>query len=395
MSQAEKKITLNGREITLIGTAHISNESVAEVTACITSEKPDCVAVELDEKRYNSMMNPDEWRNLDIISVFKKKEGFLLLANLVLASFQRRMGKNVGVRPGDEMKAAVNTAKTLNIPVAMVDRPIQITLRRAWLKNSLWGKCKLLSVMLSSGFSKEDVSAEQIESLKKSSEMDSMMSELSEFLPVVKEVLIDERDFYLASHIWNCSGNKVLAVLGAGHLPGVQKHLEELASGKVSSDTSNIETLPPKKNSVKILGWFIPAIVLAAIAAGFYFGGVRTGKAMVGSWVLWNSLLSALGTIIAGGHPLTILSAAIASPFTSLCPVIGVGMVTGVVQAFVCKSKVSDMESLQDDMSSIKGIYRNRILRTLLVFLLSTLGSSAGTFIAGFSFVGISGLFSK
>lgn len=395
MSQTEQKLLLNGREFTLLGTAHISTESIADVTNCIASEHPNCVAVELDEKRYNSMMNPAAWSELNIISVLKKKEGFLLLANLVLASFQRRMGRNVGVRPGDEMKAAVNRAKMMNIPVSMVDRPIQITLRRAWLKNSMWGKCKLLSAMLASSFSKENISVEQVESLKKDNEMDSMMNELADFLPVVKEVLIDERDRYLASHIWTCSGQKVLAVLGAGHLPGVQKYLEKLADGKVSADTSDIETLPEQKSSVKILGWCLPVIIIAAMAAGFYFGGIRTGKAMVGSWILWNSVLSAIGTLIAGGHILTILSAAIASPVTSLCPVIGVGMVTGVVQALVCKPKVLDMESIQEDMMNIKGVYRNRILRTLLVFLLSTIGSSAGTFIAGASFVGISGLFSK
>ena len=189
-SKTEKTIELNGREFTLIGTAHISAESIEEVTTFITEKTPDCVAVELDEKRYESISNPSTWSNLDIIQVLKKNEGFLLLSNLVLSSFQRRMGKKVGIHPGDEMKAAINRAKIMNIPVAMIDRPISVTLRRAWQKNSFMGKCRLLSTLLANSFSSNEVSPEQIETLKKTSEMDSMMTEFSEFLPAIKEVLI-------------------------------------------------------------------------------------------------------------------------------------------------------------------------------------------------------------
>ncbi|QTQ15459.1 TraB/GumN family protein [Treponema parvum] len=394
-NRTEKRLFLNGREFILIGTAHISPESVEEVQNAVSKIAPDCVAVELDQKRYEAMINPSSWRNLDIVSVLKKKEGFLLLANLVLSSFQRRMGQNIGIRPGDEMKAAVEKASEMNIPVAMVDRPIHITLRRAWLKNSLWGKSKLVSALLASAFSNEKVSAEQIESLKKSNEMDSMMAELAEFMPVVKEVLIDERDRFLASHIWTADGNKILAVIGAGHLVGVQKHLEAIAAGKETSNTADIETLPEQKISAKVLAWIIPCVIVALIAAGFLFGGIDTGKAMVGSWILWNALLSALGAALAFGHPLTVICAGIAAPITSLSPFIGAGMVSGLVQAIVRKPKVSDMESIQTDIMSLKGIYKNRISRVLLVFLLSSLGSSIGTFVAGASFVGLSGLFSK
>ena len=244
MSQTEKRLTLQGREFILLGTAHISHESIVQVTTSIRDEAPDCVAIELDEQRYASMKNPEAWKNLDIVKVLKGGQGFVLMANLVLASFQKRMGADVGVKPGEDMKAAITVAEEMNVPAVMVDRPIQMTLKRAWAKNSLWGKCKLLAVLLSSAFEKSEISAEEIERLKNESEMDSMMNEIAEYLPAVKEVLIDERDRYLASRIWDAKVNgeaakKIVAVLGAGHLPGVVRHLEALAAGTVSSDTDN------------------------------------------------------------------------------------------------------------------------------------------------------------
>lgn len=387
MAQSETRLELNGRSITLIGTAHISKESIDEVTAYIRANDLDCVAIELDEQRLSALSDKERWRKMDIINVLRKRQGFLLLANLVLSGFQRRMGENLGVKPGDEMKAAYEVAIERGIKTAMVDRPIQITLRRAWARNSLWGKCKLLAALLSSAFEKETVDSEQIENLKNRSEMDSMMSELSAYMPKVKEVLIDERDRYLAAHIWNAGGTRVAAVLGAGHLPGVERNLRALAAGEISADTADIAAVPPKTAGAKIAGWVIPALIVALIAAGFYFGGRQKGADMLSAWVLWNGALAALGTLIAAGHPLSVIVAFVGAPITSLCPFVGVGMVAGIVQALVCKPKVADMETLQDDVTSLRGCYRNRILRVLLVFLLSSLGSSIGTFVVGANFI--------
>lgn len=383
MSQTQKILELNNRKITLIGTAHVSAESISEVENVISDVKPDCVAIELDEKRYESITNPDKYRELDIIKVLKRKEGFLLLANIVMASFQKRMGKNAGVKPGEEMVAAINKAKELNIPTALVDRPIQITFRRAWKKTSAYGKTQLLSALLASGFSKDEISSEEIENLKQASEMDSMMKELSEVMPAVKQVLIDERDQYLASHIWKAEGNNIVAVLGAGHLPGVEAHLKKIAENQASTDTSEIASIPESGIFSKIMMWLIPALIVAIIAFGFYIGGKDAGSKMALNWILWNGILAGLGALIAGGNPLTILVSFVGAPVTSLCPFIGVGIVAGIVQAAICKPQVKDLETLSDDAGSIKGFYKNKILRVLLVFLLSSIGSSIGTFAAG------------
>lgn len=387
MSQTEKRLVLQGREFILLGTAHISQESIVQVTTSIREEKPDCVAIELDQQRYASMKNPEAWKNLDIVKVLKNGQGFVLMANLILSSFQKRMGADVGVKPGEEMKAAIAVAEELNIPAVMVDRPIQMTLKRAWAKNSLWGKCKLLAVLLSSAFEKSEISAEEIEKLKNESEMDSMMNEIAAYLPAVKAVLIDERDRYLASHIWEAQVNgapakKTVAVLGAGHLPGVVRYLEALAAGTASSDTTDISQLPPAGVGGKVLGLMFPVLIVGLIVAGFFTGGAKASLDMLVQWILWNGSLAALGTLLAGGHIVTVLAGFVGAPLATLNPVVAVGLFTGLVQAWIHKPKVEDMERLSDDATSFKGFYKNRILRVLLVFFFSSLGGVIGNFIA-------------
>jgi pheromone shutdown-related protein TraB len=388
MSKTERRLRLAGKEIILVGTAHISEASIAEVSDAIRTEKPDCVAVELDNERLAAMKNPDAWKNLDIIKVLKEKRGLVLMANLTLSSFQKRLGSGVGVQPGEELRAAIDVAEELGITAVVVDRPIQVTLRRAWGKNTLWGKCKLLATLLGTAFSTDQVSVEDIEKLKNSSEMDSMMDELAASLPVVKTVLIDERDRYLASRIWQCaersqaSGGKVLAVLGAGHLPGVVSHLERLASGDESGDTGELEVIPGTPVSAKLAGFLFPAALVALIVAGFFIGEPTTGVEMLVRWVLWNGSLAAAGTLIAGGHILAALAGFVCAPIATLNPFIGVGLFTGIVQAWLKKPKVADMETLSDDVASLRGIYRNRILRVLLIFFVSSLGAAIGNLIS-------------
>lgn len=382
-----KTLSLNGRTITLIGTAHISAESIKEVENTISEIKPDNVAIELDEKRAETITNKEKYSQIDIVQVLKRNEGFLLMANLILSSFQRRMGQNVGVKPGDEMLAGMKMANDMNIPVILADRPIQITLKRAWAKNSFWGKCKLLSMMIASAFSKEEFSEEEIEDIKNKNEMDSMMKELSEYLPAIKTVLIDERNEYLATKIWQGNGNNIVAVLGAGHLDGVEEHLKKLAASEKVADIEEYNVIPKKTTAGKVVGWLIPALIVGLIVAGFIYGGSQLGSKMIASWVLWNGCCAAILTLLAAAHPLTVLVSFVSAPITSLCPFIGCGFVTAIVQAIVCKPKVKDMETLQDDVG-LKGFYKNRILRVLLIFIMSSLGSAVATFVSGADIIG-------
>jgi len=382
MKQNLRRIEADGREIVLVGTAHVSLESVEDVARAIREERPDRVCVELDSGRLQSLQNEKGWQELDITKVLREGRGFLLLANLVLSSFQKRIGQDTGSKPGDEMRKALEVAKEEGIETSMVDRPIHVTLRRAWAKNSMWGKSKLLATLVSSAFSTEELTAEDVEKLKDQGEMDSMMAELAKHLPAVKEVLIDERDRYLASHIWTSPGKKVVAILGAGHLPGTEAIIRELASGTRTADTSDIESVPERGLSGKLAGWIIPALIVALIAAGFFTGGAITSLGMLGRWLLWNGSLAALGTVIALGHPFAVLTAFFGAPVATINPFIGVGLFSGLVQAWVRKPQVRDMERLSSDVTSVRGFYRNRISHVLLIFFLSSLGGAIGNFIA-------------
>ncbi|OQA63093.1 MAG: TraB family protein [Spirochaetes bacterium ADurb.Bin269] len=382
MKQTVRRIEANGREIILVGTAHISKESIEEAATVIRTEHPDRVCIELDEGRLQSLNNEKGWQELDIVKVLKEGKGFLLLANLVLASFQKKMGQDIGIKPGDEMKEAIRVSAEEGIPTSMVDRPIHVTLRRAWAKNGLWGKSKLLALLVSSALSNEEMKSEDIENLKDQSAMDGMMEELAKYLPKIKEVLIDERDRYLASHIWQAEGTKLVAILGAGHLPGTEAYIRELAAGTQNPDTTDISTVPPKTIGGKIAGWTFPAILLLLFAAGFFTGGAVTSIDMLIRWLLWNGTLAAIGTAVALGHPLAIVTAFVGAPIATINPFIGVGLFSGLVQALLRKPQVRDMEHLAQDVTTIRGFYRNRISHVLLVFFLSSLGGAIGNFIA-------------
>ena len=383
-------LILDGMEFTLIGTAHVSRGSIEEVSGIIREERPDLICVELDEGRYSSITQKESWENLNMVKVFREGKGFLLLANLVLSGFQRRMGAELGVRPGEEMKAALDIAKELGIPHALCDREVQITLRRAWASCGLWNKSKLLATLLTSAFTTEKISAEEIEELKNRNELDGMMNELADYLPEVKETLIDERDRYLAAKIWESARNQVptgettrriAAVVGAGHIQGIKNHLLGIAAGGSNSDVSGLNTIPSRGAVSKALPFIIPLIIAALFVFGFLRGGVGLSLSMLRQYILWNGSLAALGAIIALGHPLAVLTAFLAAPITTFTPLIGVGLFSGAVQAILQKPRVADAQTLIDDVGSFKGFYRNRITRALLVFFLSQLGGALGTFV--------------
>jgi len=382
MSDTITRLQLGDRTFILVGTAHISRHSVEEVERIITEEKPERVCIEIDPSRYRTLTEGAQWSSLDIYRVLKEGKGFLLLTNLVLTSFQRRLGLELGIRPGEEMLAAIRTAESLGIPTALCDRDIQITLRRAWARSSFWGKNKLLAALLSSVFSSEKLTSEQIEELKKKNELESMMEELSGYLPSVKEVLIDERDQYLARNIYAQPEKKILAVVGAGHVPGILQWLESLHRGETSIDTQELEALPPPAKTTKVLPWVFPALIVALIGWGFLRSGWVAGMEMVWIWVLVNGGLAALGSLLALAHPITILASFPAAPIATLNPAIGVGMITGLLEAYFRKPRVEDFERLSEDITSLKGFFRNRVTHVLLVFFFSNIGGMIGNFIA-------------
>jgi pheromone shutdown-related protein TraB len=365
-----------GKNVLLVGTAHVSKESAEQVGQVIQAERPDTVCVELCPSRFQAIRQKERWQNTDIIQVIKEKKSFLLLSNLLLASFQKRIAKKLNIQPGAEMITAIETAAEVGAEIHLADRDISITLSRTWRAMGFWNKIKLMYHLMLSLGEVEEIKAEDVEKMKQADVLETLLAEVGKSLPVLRDILIDERDRYLAEKIRTAPGNKIVAVVGAGHLHGIQRHWNETV------DLHTLETLPPKSRTTGILKWVIPTAIMMMFAAGFFYGGRDAGKDMIVWWVAANAILAGVGAVIALGHPATIISSMLAAPLTSLNPMIAAGWVSGLVEAFSRKPKVRDLESLPEDILSIRGFWRNKVTRILLVVVFTNLGSSIGTFVA-------------
>ena len=375
-------VCADGKEIILIGTAHVSQDSVNEVQEVIEEFLPDEVCVELDNGRYRSKKEEKGWEDLDIKSVLKQNKGFLLLANLALSSYQKKLGNQMGISPGDEIMKAADLATEKGITLTLCDREIQTTFLRAWRLSSLWNKTKLISSLLTAAFSKEEISDEDIESLKETNMLQSMLDEMAKELPTVKKVLIDERDQFLATSIYRSKGKKVVAVVGAGHAPGLIKHMEFLDEKEQNFSLDEISSLPPSSKAGKFFSWGLLAALLGIIVYGFVKSGWNQGITMFLYWFALNSSLTGLAALISLGHPVTIILSMLAAPITALSPTLGVGMVAGILEITMRKPRVKDFETVTDDILHIKGWFKNRIIHALLLFFTTSVFASIGTFIA-------------
>jgi len=370
------RLDFENKEIILLGTAHVSKESAQLVKDVIEEEKPETVSVELCESRYQAIRQKEMWQDTDIVKVIREKKTFLLLANLLLASFQKRIAKKLNIKPGQEMIQAIETSEAVGAKIHLADRDIRITLSRTWRTMGLWSKLKLFFQLILSIGEVDEISEEDIEKIKQKDVLETLLADVGKSFPVVKDILIDERDRYLAHKIRTAPGNKIVAVVGAGHVPGIKKYWN------ADVDIKTLDHLPPKGKTISILKWIIPAVILTLFVAGFFYGGAATGKEMIKYWLLANGILAGLGAAIAFAHPLTILSSVLAAPLTSLNPMIAAGWVSGLVEAFSRKPKVRDIESLPEDILSIRGFWKNKVTRILLVVVFTNMGSSIGTFVA-------------
>ncbi|MFZ3579405.1 TraB/GumN family protein [Virgibacillus sp. DJP39] len=370
------RIHIDGREFILIGTAHVSKQSAEQVKEVIEAERPDSVCIELDEQRYQSIVDGSKWRDMDIFKVIKEKKATLLLMNLAISSFQRRMAKQLGINAGQEMIQGIESAKEINADLVLADRNIQTTFSRIWRGIGLKGKAILLMQVIGSIFSKETITEEDLEKMKSQDMLNSMLDDMTAHFPKLKVPLIDERDQYLSQKIKDAPGNKVVAVLGAAHVPGIKEEI------KKEHDLEKLSEIPPKSKIPKILAWAIPIILIGIIIYTF-MANPDAALQQTLSWILWNGSLSAIGTAIAFGHPLTVLTAFVAAPITSLDPITAAGWFAGFVQAYFVRPNVRDFENLTDDVYTLKGFWNNKVTRILLVVVLANLGSSLGTFIGG------------
>jgi pheromone shutdown-related protein TraB len=367
-------VNRDDHEYIIVGTAHISRLSADLVGEVIENEKPDIVCIELDEKRYKALSEKNRWENLDLKTVIRQKQLSTLLVNLVLASYQKKLGEKLGVTPGTELLEAANTAKELKIPIELCDRDVRITLKRAWHSMSFWQKMKFMFGGVGGVFEKQELTEEKLAELRKKDVLSELMEELGKSLPVLKKVLVDERDNYLAEKILKSSGKKIVAVVGAGHVKGILKYLNE----NQKTDLSEIEIIPPSSPIGKIIGWGIPALIIGSIIYIGYSQGISEAGDNALFWILVSGIPSAVGAILAFAHPLTILSSFLAAPITTLSPLIGAGYVTAFVQAYFQPPVVKEFQTITTDFNKPLKWWKNKLLKVFLVFILTSIGAAAG-----------------
>lgn len=371
------RTTVDGKEVILVGTAHISQQSVEVVRAIIQKENPDTVCVELDAERFKAIREQPNWDELDLRQIIRNKQLLFLMARLALGAFQKRMGSYTGVKPGAEMIAAIEETEALDAHLVLCDRNIRTTLLRAWRKTPFWRRSLVAASMLFGLFERTEVNEDELAQLRQEHNLTGMLEEMGEAMPEVKTVLVDERDTYMADQIRRAPGEKVVVIIGAAHKPGI---LRKVFTDWEASHIKEIDTIPEKSALSRAIPWILPLLVIGLFAVALYTGKIEEAKSAALAWVLANGIFSALGALLALGHPLTILTAFIAAPITSLNPALGAGMFAALTQVWIVPPTVRDMEHAGDDISEWTGWWKNRLTRLLLVFMLASFGSSIGTF---------------
>jgi pheromone shutdown-related protein TraB len=370
-------VKVDDKDVYLVGTAHLSQESVQDVRTTIEQVRPETICVELCKSRHQAITQADTWSKMDIFKVIREKKAVFLLAQLIMTSFYRRLGEKLHIQPGAEMLEGIRLAEETKARLVLADRDIEITLKRVWGYLGFWSKLKLAMQLTMGIFIQDEIDADTIEVLKQKDQLEGIMAEFADKFPEIKRRLIDERDTYLAQKIRSAPGKTVVAVVGAGHVKGILGEIQQ------EHDLTELTRLPPKSIWPKIVGWGVPLLIFALLVYGFTKGTAH-GFGNIYIWILVTGGLSAVGAALAMAHPLTILSAFLAAPITTLHPLIAAGWVAGLVQAFIKRPKVSDLEDLPNAISTLKGFWTNPVTRILLVVALANLGSMLGSYVGLF-----------
>ncbi len=389
--QPHQVVERDGVRYTLLGTAHVSRTSVDTVRAAIASGAYDTIAIELDAGRLQSLTDPDALAKLDLVKVIREGKTHLFAANLALAAYQRRLAEQLGVEPGAELKAAAVDARERNLPLHLIDREVGLTFKRALSRLGWWGRAKISAGIMTAMFADEEVGDDEIEKLKQGDLLESSFGEFANESPALYDAVIAERDRYMAARLresvtHESGAREVLAVIGAGHLQGMARHLSADTESPLSI-RHDLESVPQKSN----VPWFtiaLAAFLVGGFAWGFWRGGIDVGSDLVVQWVLTTGILGAIGCAIAGGHPLSILAAFISSPLTPLHPALASGTVSAFVEATLRKPTHADFMALRDDVQTVRGWWKNRVARILLNFFLTSLGTAIGVWTGGARMLG-------
>jgi len=389
-AQPQCELSIGATRVTLLGTAHVSRVSATQVRRLIEGGDYDAVAVELCRSRFAALTDPNALARMDLFSVMRQGRVYMVVANLALAAYQQRLADQFGIEPGAEQRIAVQLAQARGLPVLLIDREIGITLRRIAARLGWWRRAALFAGLFSALLSSEKVTEDEVERLKEGDVLETAFAEFAEDRKDLFVPLIQERDRYMAARLrletQRVGARRVLAVVGAGHLHGLARDLDAVP-GDPRADLRELEQVPTPSRWPALLPWLVLVLVLGGLAWGFV-QSPQLGWDLVLSWVLITGGLCALGTLIAGGHPLTVAAGFLAAPLTTLHPAIGAGMVTGAVELWLRQPSVGDFSRLRTEVATLGGWWRNRVARVFVVFLLSSLGAALGTYLGGFHIAG-------
>jgi pheromone shutdown-related protein TraB len=388
-SQPVARVVRDGTEYLLLGTAHVSRVSADAVRTLLAGEPFDAVAVELCDSRYRAMRDPEALRKLDLFQVIRQGKAGLVAANLALSAFQRRLAEQFGIEPGAEMKAAIDGAQARGIPVWLVDREVATTLKRAYRSVGFFDRIGILGGLGAGVFSREEIEESDVEKLKQGDLLGSMFAEFARESPPLYEALIAERDRYMAARLReeaaSAKPRRVLVVIGAGHLAGTARELDTQGDAPEAL-RHRLDATPPAPRWPKWLA--IGVLVAIAAAVGIAFSrGVHLGTDALRDWVLFTGGFAALGALAGGGHPLSIIAAFVVAPLKPFRPGIPAGAASAAVELWWHRPRVADFDALRDDVTHWTGWWKNRVSRTLLVFLFTNLGTILGEYLAGFRII--------
>lgn len=371
---------LGKSEIILLGTAHVSRESVEDVQLAIQKEKPDAVLIELDEGRAKNLKDPDHWKHMDIVQVIRSGKIYLLFSSILLSIFQKKMGDRLTSAPGAEFKKAIELSENKEIDHYFIDREIRITLKRAWQSVGFFGKLRLMGELISSLFVSEKMEKDDIEKLKEKDALQTVLDSLPPSFRRIREIVIDERDQYMAQKVRDVTLNsakkhkRVLVIVGAGHLRGLEEALQR------EHDLKQLTAVREPKVVRSLIAFLSPIVIIVAFLTYFTFYGNKKLDlaATLKTWIIIKCSVTAVITVAWSPHILAWLGGVIVSPVSTFLPVIKSGWIAALVEAIFRKPEVTDFESMAEATTKFKSFYRNRIFRIFMIFFLGQFSSAVG-----------------
>lgn len=366
--------------ITLLGTAHVSKESVKEVEELILKKQPKYICIELDKQRYDNLVNDEQWKNTDIVSVIKNKQFPGLVMQVIIASVQKKFSLTTNSEPAGEFKKAIELAKQTNAEIILIDRNIKITLNRIWRKLTLFNKVDIITSFIF-GSDDTELTENSIQNIMKDDVMELAFSSFKEKLPIIHKVLVEERDEYMANNILELTTKEeVVVIIGKAHLNGI---FNKVKSNSNTHNNAELDIIPNKTLGTKLANWSFSILIIGLLIASFVFGDYNVGMDQLKQWILWNSSLAAIFTLLARGSFISAIVTFLTAPIGAISPALSVGIFVAFSEAIVKKPTVNDMTNIFEDTSSIKTILNNKFLKIIVLFFVSSLGGAIGNIIGG------------